>query len=336
MFSANASRPAWIRLSAIVLVACAFAGCKKDQTDTPAAGTEQAAPATAAAEQPAVASEVEAMSADELRDAAGQALREQRLYSPGGNNAMEYYLALRDKQPNDPAVASALTDLQPYALIATEQSIGRDDFDEAQRLYALLEKTDPRHPALPRLEKAIADGRTELAERQQREQLRAEEEAERRAELERQRLADQQRAQQEAARRLEEERAAQEAAPPPAPARRPQAAATEPAASQSPAPASTPPAQQQQQPAPVANTLRPVSLPNPEYPRQAAMRRRSGSVEVEFTVGTDGRVTSSRVVRASPPRVFDRAALAAVDQWRFEPLSSPITTRRTINFEPGD
>ena len=58
MFSANASRPAWVRLSAIVLVACAFAGCKKDQTDAPAAGTEQAAPATEAAEQPAVASEI--------------------------------------------------------------------------------------------------------------------------------------------------------------------------------------------------------------------------------------------------------------------------------------
>ena len=336
MFSANASRPAWFRLSAIVLVACAFAGCKKDQTDTPAAGTEQAAPATEAAEQPAVASEVEAMSADELRDAAGTALREQRLYAPGGSNAMEYYLALRDKQPNDPAVASALTDLQPYALIATEQSIGRDDFDEAQRLYALLEKTDPRHPALPRLQKAIADGRTELAERQQREQLRAEEEAERRAEMERQRLADQQRAQQEAARRLEEERAAQEAAPPPStPQQRPATATTQPAASQ-PAPQ---PAEQPAAPPPaprVSNTLRPVSLPPPEYPRVAQRRGIAGSVEVEFTVGTDGTVTSSRVVSASPPRTFDRAALSAVDRWRFEPIGSPITTRRTIEFKPAN
>src|SRR5690606_14795238 len=259
MFSANASRPAWVRLSAIVLVACAFAGCKKDRTDTPAAGTEQAAPAGEVAEQPAVASEVEAMSADELRDAAGLALREQRLYAPGGNNAMEYYLALRDKQPNDPAVASALTDLQPYALIATEQSIGRDDFDEAQRLYALLEKTDPRHPALPRLQKAIADGRTELAERQQREQLRAEEEPERGAARERHHLAEQQRARQEAARRIEEERAAQEAAPPPAPAQQRPATAgtgTQPAASQ---PAATQPAEQPAAPPPaprVSNTLR--------------------------------------------------------------------------------
>src|SRR5690606_26996276 len=185
----------------------------------------------------------------------------------------------------------------------------------------------------------------ELAERQQREQLRAEEEAERRAEMERQRLADQQRAQQEAARRLEEERAAQEAAPPPStppqrPAtattqQRPATATTQPAASQ-PAPQ---PAEQPAAPPPaprVSNTLRPVSLPPPEYPRVAQRRGIAGSVEVEFTVGTDGTVTSSRVVSASPPRTFDRAALSAVDRWRFEPVGSPITTRRTIEFKPAN
>jgi len=332
MFSATASRPARVRLAAILVVACAFAGCKKDQADASTASDGATETAERAA-QPAVSGKVNAMSADELREAAGKALREQRLYAPAGDNAMEYYLALRDKQPNDPAVSSALTDLQPYALIATEQSIGRDDFDEAERLYALLAKAAPGHPALARLDKAIADGRTELTASVQRDALAAEEEAARKEQMERQRVADQQKAQQEAARKIEAERAeeassapAQTApAPTPAPAQR-QVAAPQPVA-----PKPAPP------PAPrVANTLRPVSLPNPRYPREAALRRRSGSVEVEFTVGTDGRVTSSRVVHASPPRVFDRAALAAVDDWRFEPLSAPITSRRTINFQPTD
>lgn len=342
MFSAIASqpRPGWVRLFAIVLVVLLFAGCKKDQTDQAAdAAAEPTSQAAEAAQEPAVASKVEAMSAEELREAAGTALREQRLYAPGGDNAMEYYLALRDKQPNDPAVTSALTDLQPYALIATEQSISRDDFDEAQRLYALLEKADPRHPALARLEKAITDGRTALAERQQREELRAEEEAERQAELQRQREADQQAAQQEAARRLEAERARQEQEQ----QQQQQAAAAAPAATQPSTPAaSRPAAQPQQQPATpppppqpqVANTLRPIRVTAPEYPRAAQRRRTAGRVEVEFTVGTDGTVTSSRVVSASPPRVFDRAALSAVDSWTFEPLSSPITTRRAIEFKP--
>ena len=97
------------------------------------------------------------MSADQLREAASTALREQRLYAPAGNNAMEYYLALRDKQPNDAAVASALTDLMPIRVIATEQSISRDDFTEAQRLSALMEKADPPAPALPRLKAGIAE-----------------------------------------------------------------------------------------------------------------------------------------------------------------------------------
>jgi len=58
-------------------------------------------------------------------------------------------------------------------------------------------------------------------------------------------------------------------------------------------------------------------------------------VQVEFTVGTDGSVSGARVVRATPPRVFDREALAAVKRWRFQPVASPVTTRRTIGFNPG-
>ena len=83
------------------------------------------------------------MDADALREAATKALRENRIYAPGGDNAMEYYLALRDKLPNDPGVTSALTDLMPYTLIAAEQSIAREEFTEAQRLSAIIEKADP-------------------------------------------------------------------------------------------------------------------------------------------------------------------------------------------------
>ena len=49
----------------------------------------------------------------------------------------------------------------------------------------------------------------------------------------------------------------------------------------------------------------------------------------------DGSVTNARVVRATPARVFDREALNAVRRWRFEPLDAPVTTRRTIGFNPG-
>jgi len=340
MYLSNATkaRPALFRVVALVLVSCAFAGCKKDQ-GVPAPEAAAGATATKEAPQPAVAEKVTAMTEDQLRDAAGQALRQQRLYAPGGDNAMEYYLALRDKQPNDPAVSSALTDLMPYALIATEQSIAREDFSEAQRLYALMEKTDAKAPALPRLKQAIADGQAAVARRAQQEKLAADEQARRQAELERQRIADQQRQQKEATEALAQQQAG--AAPPPAPA-----PATP--AQQRPAPVTAPTTvqqPQQQAPAPAApppqratasNELRPISTPAPAYPREAERRRRAGTVEVEFTVGVDGTVTSARVVNASPPRIFDREALQAVNRWRFQPISSPVTTRRTFNFQPAN
>jgi protein TonB len=56
---------------------------------------------------------------------------------------------------------------------------------------------------------------------------------------------------------------------------------------------------------------------------------------VEITVGTDGSVTNARVLRATPSRVFDREALNAVKRWRFEPVTAPVTTRRTLVFAPG-
>lgn len=332
--TALGARPAWFRFAAVLLVSCAFAGCKKDQgADAPdaaagAAATGQAAPA------PAVAEKVNAMSAEQLRDSAGKALREQRLYAPAGDNAMEYYLALRDKQPADPAVSSALTDLMPYALIATEQSIGRDDYSEANRLYALMEKTDSTAPALPRLKKSIADGEAAALKRAQEEQLNAEEAQKRQADLEKQRLADQLAQQKESTEKIRQQAEADaKAARDREAAQRAEAQRPAPAPQQA-APASTPAA-----PAPqrtVSNDLRPISTPGPNYPRDAQRRRRAGTVEVEFTVGTDGSVTSSRVVNASPPRIFDREALQAVDRWRFQPVGSPVTTRRTFNFKPAD
>ena len=52
-----------------------------------------------------------------------QALREQRIYTPAGDNAMEYYIALRKKSDKpDASAESALMDLQPYAVIAAEQA----------------------------------------------------------------------------------------------------------------------------------------------------------------------------------------------------------------------
>ncbi|HSR65196.1 MAG TPA: energy transducer TonB, partial [Xanthomonadaceae bacterium] len=96
------------------------------------------------------------------------------------------------------------------------------------------------------------------------------------------------------------------------------------------------PASQPSAPATAASTdLRAISTPAPKYPPEAFREGTAGEVQVEFTVAPDGSVSNARVVRANPPRVFDREAIAAVKRWRFQPVGAPVTTRRTISFNPG-
>ncbi|GHA86895.1 energy transducer TonB [Cognatilysobacter bugurensis] len=335
------------QLSLVLALGLALAGCGSDES-APAATNAPAAAAPAVDAGNAVSAQVAAMTPDQLREAASTAYRENRLYAPGSNNALEYYLALRDKQPGDAAVASALTDLLPMTVIAIEQSVNREDFAEAQRLAALLEKADPQHPAVARLKTSIATQQVAVAKRAEEQKLTAEQEALKQAELEKQRLADQQRLQQEAAkqlasqqgaqaqqqaadRRAAEQRASEQQAAEQRAAE--QRVAEQRAAEQRAAQARTAAA------APAASSaaseLRALSTPAPRFPAEALRAGQSGEVQVEFTVAPDGSVSNARVVRAQPARVFDREAVNAVKRWRFQPVDAPVTTRRTIAFDPG-
>jgi len=320
------------RLLAPTLLAIALAACSGQDAPAPADAAAPAKAPAAAPTEPAAAAKVQSMGTDQLRDSASTALRENRMYAPAGDNAMEYYLALRDKLPDDASVKSALTDLQPYTLIAAEQSLTREDFDEAQRLVNLIEKVDPSAPALPRLKQGIASGMQVASRRTQDEAERAKRDADNRAkqQVEQQRLAQQQAAEATAARELAERQEAarreserQEAERQAAAKREADARAATQQAAAAPKPAAAP-------------TLRAVSTPAPRYPADALRSGTSGEVLVELTVGTDGSVTDARILRASPPRVFDREALNAVKRWRFEPISSPTTTRRTLAFQPNN
>jgi protein TonB len=57
---------------------------------------------------------------------------------------------------------------------------------------------------------------------------------------------------------------------------------------------------------------------NPEYPMLAQQARVQGFVILEARVGVDGAVQSARVIRSIP--LLDEAAMAAVQQWRYQPL----------------
>jgi protein TonB len=343
MFASVTKRHGLAPVALAVAIACALAACKKD--DAPADAAAAASPAAqqvpAPTPQSVVAASVAAMAPDQLRAEASKAYAENRLYAPAGNNAMEYYLALRDKQPADAGASSALTDLLPMTVIASEQGIAREDFLEAKRLTALIEKADASHPALGRLKTSIASSETAAATRAQQEQLTAEQEAQRQADLTRQREEDQRRlqeqqrqqtAQQQAAQQAEERQRQQQAAAAPPPQAQPAAPPPQPQQQ-----AAAQPAAQPARPAATASQLRALSQPGPRYPQQAQRAGISGNVQVEFTVTPDGSVGDVRVLSSDAPRQyqrdFEREALAAVKRWRFAPPDAAVTTRRTISFQ---
>ncbi|MFT3755532.1 MAG: energy transducer TonB [Pseudoxanthomonas sp.] len=325
------------RTPALLLLALLAACSKQEETAAPAAGPAQPAAAAPSAQEAAASAEIQAMGVDQLREAAVQALGENRIYAPGGNNAVEYYLAVRDKLPDDAAVASALTDLQPYLVIAAEQSIAREDFAESQRLAALIEKVDAKAPALPRLKQGIVSAQEAVGKRSAAEEVRAQE---RIKQLEEQRKAQQEEQQRQAAAAV----AAQQQEEVRARAAADKAAADKAAADKQAADRAA--AEQREREAaaartaaaaaaPATPTLNLISAPPPRYPPEALRAGTAGEVLVEFTVNTDGSVDGARVVRATPARVFDREAVNAVRRWKFAPVATPTTTRRTISFKPG-
>ena len=61
----------------------------------------------------------------------------------------------------------------------------------------------------------------------------------------------------------------------------------------------------------------------PDYPDDAAQKGIEGAVDLAFMVSPKGEVSDVTVVHAEPSSIFNRAAIAAVRRWKYEP--------RTIN-----
>ncbi len=73
---------------------------------------------------------------------------------------------------------------------------------------------------------------------------------------------------------------------------------------------------------------------SPEYPVRARIAGQEGYVELEFGLRADGRVRDVEVSDSWPRRVFDRAAVRAMREWRFDPASirNPGDTRLSQRF----
>ena len=88
----------------------------------------------------------------------------------------------------------------------------------------------------------------------------------------------------------------------------------------------------------LAASLRRLRVSSPDYPPTALAQRITGNVMLEFTVSISGEPRDVRVIEATPPGIFDQAAISAVKRWRYAPLlvngaavEVPVKTR--MRFE---
>lgn len=63
----------------------------------------------------------------------------------------------------------------------------------------------------------------------------------------------------------------------------------------------------------------PIVRVEPVYPQRALDRGIVGWVDVEFTVTEVGGVSEPKVLGAQPSSIFNRAALRAIERWKYEP-----------------
>ena len=265
----------------------------------------------------------------ELMRLAAQALQAHRLYAPAGDNAVEFYLAARARRADDAAIRSALTELQPYLLIATEQALERGDGAEAARLFELLRRLDPQAPALPRLQAGLA-GLPQAPSAQAPQAIAGVSAPDSRAPL--------------PATQSTVSATASVAAPTPGAMPPETPAATAPASVRETArsndavvvPASTatasPPPSAPVRAVATVSTPRLLQDAQPRYPLPALRNRVEGEVELAFVIRPDGSVGDVRLTSAQPRGVFDAAAMAVAARWRFEATGRPRAWQRTVRF----
>ncbi|MEJ6005590.1 energy transducer TonB [Paucibacter sp. AS339] len=57
----------------------------------------------------------------------------------------------------------------------------------------------------------------------------------------------------------------------------------------------------------------------PEFPAAAVKKGvKTGSVKAQISIAPDGKVTEVTILESTPPKVFDKAVIEALMEWRFE------------------
>ncbi|AQT61658.1 energy transducer TonB [Cellvibrio mixtus] len=82
----------------------------------------------------------------------------------------------------------------------------------------------------------------------------------------------------------------------------------------------------------------PVVRVPPAYPQRAKQAKLEGKVTMAVTIRPDGTVADVQVIESNPPRLFDQAAIQAMQRWKFRPKivngkPEAQRARQTIDFK---
>ncbi len=268
---------------------------------------------------------VAGMDVNQLVAEARTAMTAQRYLAPAGNNAFEFYLRVLEKDPGNKVASDALRETFPFAATSAEQAINSRDFNEAQRQIDLLAKADPTNFTLTILRSKLDAQRKTLDKQQQLalDQEKAQQLAAQKAAAEKQ--AADQLAEQQKAQLAEQQKTAQASAA----KKSTQPTEGNPAGGGDAAGSAT-----------GGETHGAVltEAAAPHYPPSAVRSRQEGWVQLSFKIDADGRTSDIKVVESQPRRVFDRAAMEAVQRYRFTPamkngVAVSTTKQQRIEFK---
>jgi TonB family protein len=79
-----------------------------------------------------------------------------------------------------------------------------------------------------------------------------------------------------------------------------------------------------------ADTRKPVSNPDPEYPEIARRMNINGSVKVELVIAADGTIKSAKILGGHP--VLADAVQRALKRWKYAPSGAETTMQLEFKF----
>lgn len=67
----------------------------------------------------------------------------------------------------------------------------------------------------------------------------------------------------------------------------------------------------------------------PTWPQIALSEKIEGSVSMSFSINTDGSVDNVKVIASTPDKLFEKASIKALSQWKYAELDQPLSNIKT-------